>query len=293
MKEGVILSGAKNLKKHKKKDKHRKKHKSTALQNTRAATDYIRRVQQTLLRAGENREGNATDYLITGVVPRALLSIGRLFARIALHIVRVVWKMLIALLPGILIVFAPFLIIIMIATAAGGVGEKASEELYREYVASATDAMPVDAVIAKDAQFVWPVSGRYYVTSVFGPRWGTFHGGIDLDARLNTPILAGADGTVRSAGYESSMGNYVIINHGMRNGQTVETVYMHNNRLAVSTGDTIKAGQVIAYAGETGEAFGVHCHFEVHINGNKVNPAPYLGLPAGVGEGDVTGLVEE
>ena len=278
-------------KKNSKKKERRRHRRETALNSTRAAADYIRRVQQALLRAGENSEGNSTDYLITGVMPRALLSIGRLFARIALHIVRVVWKMLIAFLPGILIVFAPFLIIIMIAAAAGGAGEKAREELYKVYVASTTDAIPTDAVIAKDAQFVWPVSGRYYVTSVFGPRWGTFHGGIDLDARLNTPILAGADGTIRSAGYESSMGNYVIINHGVRNGQSVETVYMHNNRLAVSTGDTVKAGQVIAYAGETGEAFGVHCHFEVHINGSKVNPAPYLGLPAGVGEGDVTSLV--
>ena len=147
----------------------------------------------------------------------------------------------------------------------------------------------VSIYTAQNAMFVWPVSGRYYVTSVYGKRWGTFHSGIDLDAPTGTPILAGANGKVKAAGYSDSMGNYVRLEHG----EGIETIYMHNSTLAVKTGDKVSAGQVIAYSGSTGDSTGPHCHFGVYIDGQRVNPAPFLGLPEDIkDQTDVTDYIK-
>ena len=60
---------------------------------------------------------------------------------------------------------------------------------------------------------------------------------------------------------------------------------MHNSVLVSKTGDKVKAGQLIAYSGSTGDSTGPHCHFGLKINGTYVNPAPYLGLPENVSDG--------
>ena len=147
----------------------------------------------------------------------------------------------------------------------------------------------IDIYTATNAMFVWPVSGRYYVTSIYGRRWGTMHSGIDLDAPTGTPILAGASGRVKAAGYSDSMGNYVRIDHG----EGIETIYMHNSSLVVSTGDRVVAGQVIAYSGSTGDSTGPHCHFGVFVDGQRVNPAPFLGLPEDIQvQTDVTNIIK-
>lgn len=120
--------------------------------------------------------------------------------------------------------------------------------------------------------FQWPVSTGGVITSTFGPRWGTVHRGLDIGCPTGTPIVAGESGTVIGAGYEGSMGNYVIIDHG----GGVTTVYMHNSSLCCSTGDSVARGQVIALAGSTGDSTGPHCHFGLRINGEYVDPYPYL-----------------
>ena len=120
--------------------------------------------------------------------------------------------------------------------------------------------------------FQWPVSTGGYVSSPYGPRWGTVHQGIDIPCPIGTPILAGESGTVIASYYSASAGEYIVIDHG--NG--VCTEYMHNSTRLVEAGDTVSRGQVIAYSGNTGFSTGPHCHFGLRMNGVRIDPAPYL-----------------
>ncbi len=130
--------------------------------------------------------------------------------------------------------------------------------------------------------FVWPAVDLYEVTSPFGNRSLGNHKGIDISGKnaSGSLVVAGASGIVTEAGWNAGgYGNYVKINHG--NG--IETLYAHmlDNSLAVSPGDMVQKGQVVGQVGNTGYSFGAHLHFEVRINGIKVDPAPYLGLEPG------------
>ena len=122
----------------------------------------------------------------------------------------------------------------------------------------------------------WPVPGNYtYISSYFGPRnllGMSFHHGVDIPCPTGTPIYAAEGGTVITAGWSYSLGNYVVIDHG--GGMT--TVYGHNSAFAVSYGTVVVKGQVIAYAGSTGLSEAPHCHIAVRINGSYVDPLPYL-----------------
>ncbi|MCR5508449.1 MAG: peptidoglycan DD-metalloendopeptidase family protein [Lachnospiraceae bacterium] len=99
-----------------------------------------------------------------------------------------------------------------------------------------------------------------------------FHNGIDLAAPSGSPILAAYDGDVVSAGYSSSMGNYIMIDHG----DSLITIYMHASALYVSTGQSVSKGQKIAAVGSTGRSTGPHLHFSVRKDGNYVSPWNYL-----------------
>jgi murein DD-endopeptidase MepM/ murein hydrolase activator NlpD len=116
----------------------------------------------------------------------------------------------------------------------------------------------------------WPVSGT--VVSGFGMRWGRMHEGIDITASMNTPVHASAAGRVINAGWLGGYGNLVVVDHG----GGLSTAYAHNTSFAVSVGDTVSAGQVIAYSGSTGDSSGPHVHFEVRVNGSAVDPLGYL-----------------
>jgi murein DD-endopeptidase MepM/ murein hydrolase activator NlpD len=116
----------------------------------------------------------------------------------------------------------------------------------------------------------WPVSGT--VVSGFGMRWGRMHEGIDITAAMNTPVHASAAGRVINAGWLGGYGNLVVVDHG----GGLSTAYAHNTSFAVSVGDTVSAGQVIAYSGSTGNSSGPHVHFEVRVNGSAVDPLGYL-----------------
>ena len=99
------------------------------------------------------------------------------------------------------------------------------------------------------------------------------HSGIDLAASQGTAIVAADGGTVTFAGYNSGgYGNMVKISHG--NG--VETRYAHCSEIDVSVGDKVAQGQLIAKVGNTGRSYGSHCHFEIRINGEAVDPLKYL-----------------
>ena len=126
--------------------------------------------------------------------------------------------------------------------------------------------------------FTWPCPSYTYISSDFGyrihPISGVekFHSGIDMAAPYGSAILAAADGTVVSAGYSSSMGNYVMINHG----GGLYTIYMHASALYVSSGQSVSAGEQIAAVGSTGNSTGPHLHFSVRLSGSYVSPWNYL-----------------
>lgn len=96
-----------------------------------------------------------------------------------------------------------------------------------------------------------------------------FHAGLDFSAPQGTPIYATADGTVTTAGSTGNgYGNHVIINHGYG----YETLYGHMVRVKSRNGQVVKRGEVIGWVGSTGKSTGPHCHYEVHKNGEKINP---------------------
>jgi murein DD-endopeptidase MepM/ murein hydrolase activator NlpD len=98
------------------------------------------------------------------------------------------------------------------------------------------------------------------------------HEGIDIAVGTGTPVHAAAAGTVIYAGWMEGYGHLVAIAHG--NG--LSTAYGHNSSLVSSVGQTVSAGEVIAYSGSTGHSTGPHVHFEVRVNGSPVDPLGYL-----------------
>ena len=129
--------------------------------------------------------------------------------------------------------------------------------------------------------FTWPVPSSYRVTSDYGPRVSptagasSNHKGIDIGAPYGSNIVAAADGKVTTVKYSSSAGNYVMLSHG----GGLYTVYMHCSSTAVTVGQEVAAGDVIAYVGSTGISTGNHLHFGVSLNGSYVSPWNYLGRP--------------
>ena len=113
------------------------------------------------------------------------------------------------------------------------------------------------------------ISSRYGVSSRIR---SSTHTGLDIATSTGTPISVVADGTVTCAEYSGAYGNLVKVNHG--NG--VETWYAHTSKMYVSVGQEVKAGDVIAAVGTTGNSTGPHLHFEIRINGNHVNPQNYM-----------------
>jgi murein DD-endopeptidase MepM/ murein hydrolase activator NlpD len=95
-----------------------------------------------------------------------------------------------------------------------------------------------------------------------------FHTGVDLRGKEGTPILAAADGVVRSAGTRGGYGNAVEIDHG----GGVTTLYGHASELGVQPGEHVHKGQEIGEVGMTGHATGPHLHFEVRVEGKPVDP---------------------
>ncbi|AGY81185.1 murein hydrolase activator EnvC family protein [Carnobacterium inhibens] len=124
--------------------------------------------------------------------------------------------------------------------------------------------------------FIHPSGG--YQTSSYGYRIhpitgvNKLHGGIDFGG--GGPIVAAQSGTVVFSGYDSSWGYYVKIDHG--NG--LQTLYAHMvaGSLLVTSGQQVSQGQQIGTMGTTGSSTGVHLHFEVYVNGSRVDPANYL-----------------
>lgn len=142
-----------------------------------------------------------------------------------------------------------------------------------------TKKNPYGTATSYGGRFLWPAIGAYNISSYFGYRSMGWHGGVDIiksgGRSTGTPIVAAGDGTVVSAGYHYSWGYNVVINHG--NGLSTRYAHMLRGSFKVSPGQHVYAGQPIGNVGSSGNVTGPHLHFEVMVNGNRVNPMPYLG----------------
>lgn len=118
----------------------------------------------------------------------------------------------------------------------------------------------------------YPTAGRT-ITAPFAMQDTLIrHTGIDITATGNLPVYATANGVVMEAAFDTVKGNYVKINH--LNGFT--TLYAHLADLEVEAGDTVEKGQILGRMGKTGQATGIHCHYEIQLNGIYQDPANYL-----------------
>ena len=120
------------------------------------------------------------------------------------------------------------------------------------------------------------------ITSYFGNRVNPitgepdYHTGTDISVAAGTPILAAADGVVSIANgtdsWGDSYGYYVKLDHG----EGLETLYAHCSSICVTAGQEVAQGEVIAYVGSTGNSTGNHLHFEVRVDGTRVDALNYF-----------------
>lgn len=139
------------------------------------------------------------------------------------------------------------------------VGTKGYSKSYSSYVASSSTGA-----------FGWPARGS--ISSRFGRRWGELHTGLDIAIPRGSTVVASDSGVVSFAGWNGGYGYCVIINH--KNGY--QTLYGHNSKLYVKSGQQVSKGQKIAASGSTGRSTGPHVHFEVRKNGVAQNPQRFL-----------------
>ena len=135
----------------------------------------------------------------------------------------------------------------------------------------------------KKALMKTPINGAR-LSSPFGMRkhpidgFNKMHRGTDFAAPMGTPIMASGDGVVKKAGWCGGGGNCVVIRHN----SVYQTIYAHMSKFAkgIRSGARVKQGQTIGFVGSTGKSTGPHLHYEVLINGEKVN-SQKLKLPSG------------
>lgn len=132
-------------------------------------------------------------------------------------------------------------------------------------------------------EMAWPVPGHTIITSYYGmrthPITGVYklHTGVDISASIGDTFIAANDGVVAKAEYNTAYGNMVLINHG----GGVSTLYAHGSEIMVEVGQEVKRGDEVLKVGSTGYSTGPHAHFEVRINGQYVDPLPYITTTTG------------
>jgi peptidoglycan DL-endopeptidase CwlO len=154
-------------------------------------------------------------------------------------------------------------------------GLKAEQSKIESTLQQAQGNLPAGPIKHGNGSLIWPVNGP--ITSGFCERraWEACHPGIDIGVPSGTPIRAAAAGKVvllQSVGASGGYGNFTCIQHT----GAMSTCYAHQQRFAVSLGQSVSQGQVIGYSDCTGLCFGPHLHFEVRINGAVTNPLNYL-----------------
>jgi murein DD-endopeptidase MepM/ murein hydrolase activator NlpD len=158
------------------------------------------------------------------------------------------------------------------AEAAAAAAAEASRASRASSSSSGGGSGVATGTISGSGVLMWPASGP--VTSTFGvrrhPVFGDMrmHNGIDIGASHGAVVVAADSGTVITSAHNSSYGNYVVICHG----SGVTTLYAHLSSRSVSVGAEVSKGQQIGLVGSTGISTGPHLHFEVSVNGARVNP---------------------
>ena len=159
------------------------------------------------------------------------------------------------------------------AAAAAAAAESASSSSSSSS-SNTTSNNTSSSTISSSSGYLWPLNGYTRISSYYGGRthpiagvW-RMHNGVDIPAPGGTPIRATRSGTVIVSAYGSSYGNYVSISHGGGD----SSLYAHMSKRAVSVGQTVQKGQIIGYVGTTGNSTGNHLHFEIKVNGSRINP---------------------
>jgi murein DD-endopeptidase MepM/ murein hydrolase activator NlpD len=119
-----------------------------------------------------------------------------------------------------------------------------------------------------------PLNGN--LGSPFGPRWGRFHDGVDIEGWAHTKVYAALSGEVVRVGWLRNYDGYGLVIK-LRHARGIVTMYAHLARAFVRSGDRVAEGQLIARAGCTGSCTGVHLHFQVWVNGKLTDPLRFLG----------------
>lgn len=134
---------------------------------------------------------------------------------------------------------------------------------------------------ATGGPILWPLANNK-ISSPYGYRWGSLHAGIDFEGPTGTPVMSVSDGVVKAAfpSAGNSLGICAIISHNV-NGVKFDTLYGHLSSMNIGVGDKVAAGQVIGTVGSTGNSTGSHLHYEVHVNGLQIDPAPFMATYAG------------
>ena len=155
--------------------------------------------------------------------------------------------------------------------------EKAIKSLENQ-IASLSKSASLSGVVYDGSQFGWPCPGYYTVYSPYGMRSGRMHKGIDISSSgiYGASVVSAGSGVVIAAGWNSGgYGNYVMVNHGTKDGRTYITLYGHLSSVLTSVGASVSKGTVIGKVGSTGRSSGPHLHYEIRVNGSAVNPMGY------------------
>ncbi len=150
-------------------------------------------------------------------------------------------------------------------------GTETARNIVSEEIVTEAVARVIEVGTVEPPTFIKPLQGGY-ISSYFEERWGSFHKGIDWACNTGTKIMASCSGTVITAGWVNGYGYCVELEHP----DGKHTKYGHLSEIKVRVGQYVNQGEVIALSGNTGNSTGPHLHFEIIIDGERVNPLNYL-----------------
>lgn len=150
-------------------------------------------------------------------------------------------------------------------------GTEIARDITNEVVITEAVAQVVMVGTQTPPTYIKPLSGGR-ISSYYGQRWGRLHGGVDWATPIGTAIKASCGGTVINAGWSGSYGYSILIQHP----DGKQTRYAHLSKILVKVGQKVTQGEKIGLSGNTGNSTGPHLHFEIIVNGNRVNPLKYL-----------------
>ncbi|MFC5567147.1 DUF5930 domain-containing protein [Rubellimicrobium aerolatum] len=153
-----------------------------------------------------------------------------------------------------------------------GAPKHADESLRANRILDRLDELNLYRVVVDRVPLAMPLRDAFRYTSGFGPRWGRRHEGVDMAGPIGTPVYATAEGEVTFAGWMSGYGRVVKVRHEFG----YETLYPHLNAIRAEVGQRVSRGDRVGDLGNSGRSTGPHLHYEVRLNGEPVNPMPYI-----------------